>query len=348
MARTDGKPENHHYVPKMLLRNFAFETKGKEEQVYVYDKHKERTFPTAVSNIAAERGFYEADFGDGLVNIEQPLSVLEDKTKAAFAKLIEHEDVTVLDDEDRAWIAIFIASQHVRVRHFRETVKVLDQQVTEMIIRSGGDPLKVEGFSAFKDEEELKRFAIEFLVGSMKEFSEELSIKAWLLMKTGPELPFWISDNPVTMHNSEDYGPYGNIGLAVKGIQIHLPISSTLTLVLWCPSIVDGLQKAYEDAQRQKERLLATKTLNMKANMEAIDEAIELSERVLNDRKELLDALERGTPVKCSEDNVTFLNALQAQWAHRFVMSPIREFKLVERILKEQPHYRKGIQLKVN
>ncbi|WP_417846638.1 DUF4238 domain-containing protein [Thalassospira povalilytica] len=239
MARKDGKAENQHYVPKMLLRNFAFATKGKEEQVYVFDKHNEGDFPTAISNIAAERGFYEADFGDGLVSLETSLSVLEDKTRAAFAKLIEHEDLNALSDEDRAWIAIFVASQRIRVRHFRETVKAMNEQLLEKLRRMGHDPVEVEGVPVLTDDEELKRFAIQFLVESMKEFSQHLTTKAWLLMRTTPERPFWISDSPVTMHNSKDFGPYGNIGLAVRGIQIHLPLSSTLTLALWCPFLVE-------------------------------------------------------------------------------------------------------------
>lgn len=44
-------------------------------------------------------------------------------------------------------------------------------------------------------------------------------------------------DNPVVMKNSNDFGAYGNLGLAVRGIKIYLPLSSTLMLTMYCPSI---------------------------------------------------------------------------------------------------------------
>lgn len=347
MARNDGKPENQHYVPKMLLRNFAFETKGKEEQVYVFDKHEVRVFPTAVSNIATERGFYDADYGGGSVSLERSLSILEEKTNAAFGKLIEHESLAVLSVEELAWVSIFVASQHIRVRHFREMTKTMNQALEDHIRSMGHEPSEIEGFPVLTDEEELKRFAIQFLVGSMKEFSALMADKAWVLMKTVPERPFWVSDNPVTMHNSEEFGPYGNIGLAVKGIQIHLPLTSTLTLALWCPSIVEDVVSTYEKGQRQRQNYLAQKTLGVNVDVQAIDRAIRLHDEFLEDKKSLILGLENGTPTACSPDNVTFLNSLQVKWSCRFVMAPNRDFELAERMLNEHPEYRNGIQPKV-
>ncbi len=54
--------------------------------------------------------------------------------------------------------------------------------------------------------------------------------KDWYLLETRPERPFYVSDNPVVLKNSNDFGPYGNLGLVVRGIQIYLPLSSTLML----------------------------------------------------------------------------------------------------------------------
>ncbi|MDV5280161.1 DUF4238 domain-containing protein [Leclercia adecarboxylata] len=52
---------------------------------------------------------------------------------------------------------------------------------------------------------------------------EHLLKKDWYLLETSPERPFYVSDNPVVLKNSNDFGPYGNLGLAVRGIQIYLP-----------------------------------------------------------------------------------------------------------------------------
>ena len=58
--RDDEKPENQHYVPKMLLRNFCI---SNTEQIYVYDKWERRSFQTNIKNISCERDFNVAEQG---------------------------------------------------------------------------------------------------------------------------------------------------------------------------------------------------------------------------------------------------------------------------------------------
>jgi len=47
--------KNEHYVPQFILKNF---TVGNGKQIYVFDKHDEKSFKTNIRNIAAETGFY--------------------------------------------------------------------------------------------------------------------------------------------------------------------------------------------------------------------------------------------------------------------------------------------------
>jgi Protein of unknown function (DUF4238) len=56
-----------------------------------------------------------------------------------------------------------------------------------------------------------------------------------LLRARAPE-SLYISDNPITLFNSKDFGFRGNLGLACFGIEIYLPLSSHLTLAIFCPS----------------------------------------------------------------------------------------------------------------
>jgi hypothetical protein len=60
--------------------------------------------------------------------------------------------------------------------------------------------------------------------------------KDWLLISTTRKSPFIIGDNPLALQNAIDMGPYGNLGLAVKGIEIYLPLSPVRALAIWCPS----------------------------------------------------------------------------------------------------------------
>ncbi len=101
MARDDGRTDVQHYVPRLLLRGFLREPRAKE-QVFVYDKHEDRSFPTNIANIAAEREFYDLvdDNNQGLV--EGILSELESNTKSAFEKLIEAESLAALDKQQQS------------------------------------------------------------------------------------------------------------------------------------------------------------------------------------------------------------------------------------------------------
>lgn len=82
MARKDGTPEKQHYVPQLLLREFAF-AKKKEWYVHVFDKRSKKHFRANIRNVAAERGFYEISRENRTINFERELSVLEEKTACA-------------------------------------------------------------------------------------------------------------------------------------------------------------------------------------------------------------------------------------------------------------------------
>lgn len=107
----------------------------------------------------------------------------------------------------------------------------MNTAMEERLREMGADPEKVEGFGIL-DESEVKRITLESFFKFAPEVANIIIKKRWMLFETGyaSDHPFYISDNPVTMHNDQDHSPYGNIGFAVKGIQIYIPISSTLLL----------------------------------------------------------------------------------------------------------------------
>lgn len=46
--------------------------------------------------------------------------------------------------------------------------------------------------------------------------------KDWYLLETRPERPFYVSDNPVVLKNSNDFGPYGNLDVLIQAWRQHL------------------------------------------------------------------------------------------------------------------------------
>jgi len=155
---------------------------------------------------------------------------------------------------------------------------------------------------------------------------DHLLKKDWYLLETRPERPFYVSDNPVVLKNSNDFGPYGNLGLAVRGIQIYLPLSSTLMLAMYCPSI-------REQMIRQKQHLH-----NLLARAPyLIPRHIRPFERLEHIRRYTDYLLMPLTP-----DHVTHYNALQVEFSEQYVFCSEKDFSLVERMLADSERYRTG------
>lgn len=236
--------ELQHYVPRFLLKNFA---KGKKPQIFVYDKSNDKQFKTNIKNIAAETGFYDIKVDDGEFTLEPGLSHLESNTSGIIKKITNERSLQHLEEKDTAIFAVFLAVQFVRTKEHRirfehmgdllkqklTAIGATEENISELIGSQNGVPEeKMIGFQSIMDADE---FVPHFLN------------KTWALFETNNECPLYTSDNPITLHNENDYGFRGNIGLAVKGIQIYIPLSSTLCLGLLCPSIGDEFKKGYED-----------------------------------------------------------------------------------------------------
>ena len=256
MTRKDTKAEIQHYVPRMLLERFAIPRVRGEPQVYVFDKLDSRTFRTSIGNIAAEREYYDVEHEDGKTSLEGWLSRMEDRAHRAFDSILKHENLNHLSEEDRVWIEIFILTQYLRTPHFRQLLQDVDAAITGKVKRMGHDPADVEGWRPIGDENELKLQAMTFLSKFIQDPDSSLKDKVAILLKTDLKHPFWISDNPVTMHNDNELGPYGNISLRAPGIQIYLPLSPTIALGVWCPTVADKFFRVVEEGKNLRRNLL--------------------------------------------------------------------------------------------
>ncbi len=175
-----------------------------------------------------------------------------------------------------------------------------------------------------------------------------MSTKASFLVTTSSDRPFWISDHPLVMHNDRNFGPYGNIGLAVPGIQIYLPLTSTLLLALWCTTIADTHYVVVEQAKREQKRLSVMQVLGRHVDMDEIERQLVEWQTVVNDKEPLLNALKNGSSVEATPDNVTFDNHLQVRWAHRYLISSIDDFALAKKMISDNSKFRTGFMPKLD
>lgn len=345
MVQDSGKSENQHYVPQFLLRNFSIpEKKGKDEQIYVFDKHTDKIFPTNIKNIASERGFYDFYIGEEDRSLEPSLSDLEAHTRQALDKIIENENLSALSEEDKYWIALFVGVQFLRVKKQREMMKKLSKEMAERIREMGFDPKEIEDAQEM-DDEQVKMMTLRSFAKNSPALAELVLRKIWILFKFPEQNPLYVSDHPVTMHNDESFGAYGNIGFGVPMIQIYLPISSNLALGFWCPAMERKFRENIAEIEKTEQNIRMNLVMNPNIDRSQAEALLELCKKEKQKPFGFIEKVNAGLPITQTADQVTFMNSLQVHWAHRFVMCREDDFALVKQMISDNEKYRTGISI---
>ena len=311
----------HHYVPRFLLRHFC---SGERPRLWAYDKRTGKSFQTSVQNIAGERNFYEIRIGDEVVSFEDGLSELESEAAVLIGRIISECSIGWLSDENRALLATFVAVQMNRGPHTHESFIAMDKGLRRVFGERFGLP--TEGHPLMTTER-AKQTALTSLAESNR-YAEHILNKTWLLFETSAETPFYISDNPVALRNEDkSRGPKrGTLRLAVRGIQVYFPISSTLILAFFC--------RSHEIMIRDGVNRIRTSIVG--------DSSFPLDFGPMLD---WMRAFRKGTPLGSKPDNVVNHNSLQVRQAERFVFCSRRDFALVEDMINEEPRFSVGPRL---
>ncbi len=320
--------KNQHYVPQFILRNF---TVNDGKQIYVFDKLRERSFKTNIRNIAAETSFYNFNVDKYNFTIEPWLSDLESSTCSAFEKLINERSISNIDDDDRSKIAYFISVQIFRTRFFRDKLSNISKEMSERLKPYAFGIDKV-GITKPLDEKKIKDVSIKTIVRDAEELIPHLLEKKWLLYETTESDPFYISDNPVVRQNHKNYGQlWGNLGLAVTGIEIYFPLTKTLSLAMLCRSHEETFQHVFKKIGFLK-AIIPAFELQLPVDMEWIE----------NHKKGYIE----GTAIPMMAQNVINHNSLQVKWSSRYVFSCKHDFSLVREIIATDPIFKNGIKIK--
>ncbi len=322
----DRRPaEIQHYVPRFLLRGFS--TSGRRPHVFVYDKHEGRLFRTSVANLAAERRFYDFNADAVDVSLEPYLSNLESEASRLVGEIRSNRSIGLLSGDGRSLLSEFVAVQMLRTRHQKRMISDVDASFFRQMEERGIDPTDAWGIRQLSDDDVQALFLKALL--NPQPYAAILDSKTWTLMSTPASQPFFCSDHPVALqNNSPTDGLTGNLGLAVEGIEIYVPISSTLTLAMLCPSHEEKLR---EVSVMQEEMA------------KVVDAAHSLPGRDFVNS--WLSSIDSGGALEIPEESLVNLNSLQVVFSTRFVFSADSNFSLVERMLGDRPELRDGIGL---
>lgn len=325
------KNSNDHYVPQFLLRRFS--SGGK---VYVFDKISRNTFATNPKNVMAERGYNSVTLKDGAwIEFEDKFTYVENMAKPVLDKLVETEAVSSLSPMEHASILTFLVVQHLRARATRDSYMSIGTH-----IRDRFPGVKQNDFPEHFDDVEFDKFALlKSTLTDLSRYTAPLVAKHMFLMKRQGAPPIYVSDNPLVMSNTNDFGPRGNIGLAVPGIEIYLPIGPVLVLALYCPTLVASLDRQIVAAEKRRDALAVNlfrgdrdRVAKTTAEWKLVRQAIEDGRR---SRRQLVD----DRLVLMTDDNLLYLNSLQVMWAFRYLVALPGDFSFANMALTEHPSW---------
>lgn len=327
--------QNQHYVPKFILRNFL--SNPKKEQVHVFSKSSGRGFPTSIKNIMAERRFHEFKIDENyLASFEESVCRVEDMLLPAYRSVIENRSFDGTP-EQKAHIAILVAFQFLRTRSQRDQFVDMERQLAEHLEQHGGSIEDIEGYEPLTDDA-LREQHIRFMRDAAGDFAQIIGAKDFLLLEAPKGRHFYLSDNPVTIHNRQPSdGFFGNMGLACEGIEIYMPLTSDLQLCVWCPSLLGNMRERNAESKRQ----LATALLS--PAMVGVTDPTSLTEQLHQLREfratieDTLNRVAEGVPLSASNENMDFQNALQVGQAREHLICQKADFDLAKRFMTEYP-----------
>jgi hypothetical protein len=132
------------------------------------------------------------------------------------------------------------------------------------------------------------------------------------------------------MYNHMPRPGRGNLGIGLDGIEIHMPLSRSLSVTYACPKMMgDMVEKIY------KLRLLWS-----------IGAAPKLPGS--QDAEELVDSIKTGEARVMKPENMDFLNSLQVIQSSRFLYSSDGNFSLVEDMLRTNPECQSAPRMESN
>ncbi len=178
-----------HYVPQFYLKLFSPEKNGK--YVYCHDKKNRNAFRTNVSQVCFEVGFYE-NAKKPSKPIEDAFSLFERECSKVFGKVIDAQDLRVLNIKEFADFVVFILLFKQRTKKRREIVSYarkiwldrINSQVTDWrVVQTADNPEQSDHLWSMIDTYEAE--------------SRLILKNDWQLIINKTKIPFLTSDDPL-------------------------------------------------------------------------------------------------------------------------------------------------------
>ncbi|MCM2446227.1 DUF4238 domain-containing protein [Rahnella sp. CG8] len=315
-----------HTVPYFLLKLFT--GTGKRRRFWGFDKTRGRAYQTNPRDATVRNTFYNLDDHPERMSLEPLMAIYETDAAPVIHDLLAHRDIRRLSADDRYRLAVFVAVQRARTYGEQQRIHGFVQTLTNKIGAMGASPDQSAEMLDFSPQRDARNLFLGQLVQQDSHIDHILA-KDWYLCESTPDHPFYISDSPVVLHNDKTFGPYGNLGLALPGIQIYLPLSSTVTLAMFCPSI-------REEKMREKREI----QIRMAYAPHTIPHGYNPFLRIA-----AADVFINHELIKVEADQVMRFNSLQVRFSEQYIFCEKNDFLLVERMIADDPGFKSGMRI---
>jgi hypothetical protein len=239
---------SQHYVPRLHLCRFS--TKPDGDSVYCFDKQNNRSFETSVRNTATENFFYDPKT-ELEPEMEEFLENLEGRVTDPYDKIVENESLSVLSGDEKEAVAEFLGVQMIRTRGERSSIQGMIEGIEEQVGRENMAEELKEEIDETKKEDTLREMQNDLIKEAGGQFGDMLMELDWHLFLNDSDLPYYTSDFPVVRHNELDFGPYGELGLMNRGVQVYFPLTPWVMLAIIETSAYPDMPEVWEKDNRE-------------------------------------------------------------------------------------------------
>jgi len=242
---------SQHYVPRLHLRRFSTDPHG--DTVHCFDKQNARSFETGVGGIATEDFFYDGKT-ELVPEMENFLEDLENRVTDPYEKIVDNASLSCLPDNEKEDLALFLGVQMIRTRGERSSIKGMIEGIEEQVGRENMVEELREELDEAKNEDSLRDMQNDLIKESGGQFADMLIELDWHLFLNDTDVPYYTSDFPVVRHNELDFGPYGNLGLLNRGVQVYFPLTPWMMLAIMETSVYPDIPDVWEGGNQDDVR----------------------------------------------------------------------------------------------
>lgn len=273
------------------------------DRLYVFDKETGRSWPSCPLDTFCKSGFNEQTTRKGeWISNERDYMHVESYAAPIVKRVLDGAGVLALSPRDGQWLRVFVLVQMLRGPGLRAMIADKDRRMRSFFPDGKMSEQAAKQIGTLTEQESVQASLV-FPFAMLPDFLPVFSRLFSYVATAYPGTTFLMGDSPVVRHNSTPSRHYGNLGIGCRGIEVYMPLSKDVMLCFLDP---------------------------------------ELAGRLAVIQRDIRSAMERGTRVRFTGENVTYIKSLQVMYAERFLVASDGDFALPMKMLADNPRFRKG------